>query len=43
MELKNVVDMYKIPYNKFNHLDFMWAIQAPELVYNRILSKLKGT
>ncbi|KAF7405865.1 hypothetical protein HZH68_005234 [Vespula germanica] len=42
MELKNVVDMYKIPYKNFNHLDFMWAIEAPKLVYSRILKTLKA-
>lgn len=40
MDLKNVMDLYKIPYQKFNHLDFLWAVQAPELVYSRLLYTL---
>ncbi|KAK2585097.1 hypothetical protein KPH14_008609 [Odynerus spinipes] len=40
-ELRNVVDMYRIPYPKFNHLDFLWAKHAPELIYNRMLQTLK--
>ncbi|KAK2585096.1 hypothetical protein KPH14_008608 [Odynerus spinipes] len=39
-QLRNVVDLYEIPYAKFNHLDFLWAIQAPELVYSRLLRTL---
>ncbi|XP_014616133.1 PREDICTED: lipase 3-like [Polistes canadensis] len=41
-ELRNVVDKYKIPFEKFNHLDFLWAIDARKLVYNRILHTMKG-
>lgn len=42
-ELRNLVDLYEIPFSKFNHLDFLWAIQAPELVYKRILDTLIGS
>ncbi|XP_015184619.1 PREDICTED: uncharacterized protein LOC107070697 [Polistes dominula] len=41
-ELKNVIDVYKVPFEKFNHVDFMWAVDAPKLVYSRILRTMKG-
>ncbi|KAI4495300.1 hypothetical protein M0804_001501 [Polistes exclamans] len=42
-ELNNVIDLYKIPYTQFNHVDFLWAIQAPKLVYSKILRAMKGS
>ncbi|CAL1684023.1 unnamed protein product [Lasius platythorax] len=35
--LPNVIDMYKVPWPKFNHADFIWAKDAPKLLYERIL------
>ncbi|KAI4494865.1 hypothetical protein M0804_001066 [Polistes exclamans] len=40
-ELKYLVDLYKIPFKKFNHFDFLFAIHAPSLVYTRLLQTLK--
>lgn len=36
---------YEVKYPKFNHLDFLWAIDAPKLVYdklNAIMEKYKN-
>ncbi|KAA0187244.1 hypothetical protein HAZT_HAZT009873 [Hyalella azteca] len=37
-ELPNLVHNYRVPFDKFNHIDFIWAISADELVYNEVLS-----
>jgi len=39
--LPNIVEEYKVPFPKFNHLDFLWAIDAPQLLYNRLLEVMK--
>ncbi|KYN08589.1 PREDICTED: lipase 3-like [Cyphomyrmex costatus] len=39
--LPNVVDEYKVPFPDFNHLDFLWAVDAPQLVYNKVLGIMK--
>lgn len=28
--------LYKVPFDNFNHVDFLWGIDAPELVYKKI-------
>ncbi|KOC65191.1 Lipase 3 [Habropoda laboriosa] len=32
--------VYRVPYKKFDHIDFMWATDAPKLVYKKLLSML---
>lgn len=36
-QIKSVVGSFRVPLLKFNHLDFVFAINATELIYNRIL------
>ncbi|XP_045479798.1 lipase 1-like isoform X2 [Harmonia axyridis] len=36
-KLPNVKDKFKIPYQTFNHLDFMWAINSKKLLYDQLL------
>ncbi|KAJ9575526.1 hypothetical protein L9F63_007596 [Diploptera punctata] len=33
-ELKNPIGLFRVPLAAFNHLDYMWATDAPTLVYN---------
>ncbi|XP_025265041.1 lipase 3 isoform X2 [Camponotus floridanus] len=40
--LPNVMDMYEVPWSKFNHMDFMWGKDASKLVYDRILKIMRG-
>ncbi|XP_029171217.1 lipase 1-like [Nylanderia fulva] len=40
--LPNVMDLYEIPLLNFNHVDFIWAKDAPKLVYERVFTIIKG-
>uniref|UniRef100_T1IRA1 Lipase n=1 Tax=Strigamia maritima TaxID=126957 RepID=T1IRA1_STRMM len=40
-QLKNVSLVYEVPFSKFNHLDFMWAIDVKPLLYNKLLDALQ--
>nr|XP_012138725.1 PREDICTED: lipase 3-like [Megachile rotundata] len=33
--------IYKVPFSSFNHIDFLWAVDARKLVYNKILAQLE--
>ncbi|KAL0110379.1 hypothetical protein PUN28_013789 [Cardiocondyla obscurior] len=37
-ELGNPFGKFRVPHEKFNHLDFMWAKDAKDLLYDKILS-----
>lgn len=37
VQLANPIDHYIVPLKDFNHIDFLWAIDAPTLVYNKLL------
>ena len=39
-ELPYAPVIYKVPFQKFNHIDFLWAIDAPNLVYKTLLDML---
>ncbi|XP_055837572.1 lipase 3-like [Episyrphus balteatus] len=36
--LPNCVESFHVPYPKFNHLDFLWAMEVKPLLYDRILN-----
>ncbi|XP_023303354.2 lipase 3 [Lucilia cuprina] len=39
--LPNVVGKFKVNYDEFNHLDFVWGINAQDLLYNKMLKLMK--
>lgn len=40
--LPNLVDVHRVTDNTYGHMDFMWAKDAKELVYNHIFDWLKA-
>lgn len=41
VKLANPIVHYVIPLKEFNHVDFLWAIDAPSLVYRKLLQLLE--
>lgn len=41
VQLANPIEHYIVPFKEFNHVDFLWAIDAPVLVYNRLLKLME--
>jgi len=39
--LSNVLLIEEIPYKFFNHLDFLWAVNAKTLLYDRMLELMQ--
>jgi len=39
--LSNTVMIYHVPYPTFNHLDYLWGKDAPELVYKKMFKYLR--
>lgn len=39
-ELPNVINDYLVPHEKFNHNDFLWAMNASHLVYDEIVKTI---
>lgn len=41
VQIANPIEHYIVPLKEFNHIDFLWAIDAPKLVYNKLLQLLE--
>ncbi|KAI5635240.1 alpha/beta-hydrolase lipase region domain-containing protein [Phthorimaea operculella] len=41
LQLANPIEHYVVPFEQFNHLDFLYAIDAPKLVYDKLLGLLE--
>ncbi|KAM3959391.1 lipase 3 [Aphomia sociella] len=41
-KLGNCIDIYKIPHEQFNHLDFIWAKHFKSIIYKRLSKLLKA-
>lgn len=41
-ELPNPIENYRVPYEDFNHIDFIWGVDAPTLVYDKLLQLLEN-
>ncbi|XP_045504650.1 gastric triacylglycerol lipase-like [Colias croceus] len=41
VQLPNPIEHYIVPLKEFNHIDFLWAIDAPTLVYAKLLELLE--
>ncbi|XP_046748809.1 lipase 3-like [Diprion similis] len=45
-DLPKTIGMFRVNFPKFNHLDFLWGIDAPKLVYEKVIymmGKYKNT
>jgi hypothetical protein len=40
-KLPNLIGTYDVQLKTFNHLDFLWAIDADDLVYNLVIEQMK--
>jgi hypothetical protein len=40
-KLKGEVELIRVPFPKFNHIDFMWAKDVYSLVYESVINSLK--
>lgn len=40
--LPNLVEKKLVPYENWNHIDFIWAIDVVEYVYNDVVNLISG-
>ncbi|XP_059046715.1 gastric triacylglycerol lipase-like [Achroia grisella] len=41
VQIANPIEHYVVPLKEFNHIDFLWAVDAPKLVYEKLLQLLQ--
>jgi len=41
-QLPNLLGKFLVPLPAFNHLDYLWAIDADTLVYNTVISQMNS-
>jgi hypothetical protein len=41
-KLPNLVEKFHVPLEKFNHLDFLWAIDVEVVVYEDVIKLLEN-
>lgn len=40
--LPNVTQAYLVPHKQFNHVDFLWGVDAPTLLYEAIFKVMRS-
>ena len=40
-QLRSAIGMFKVPYDQFNHVDFLWGIDAPDFVYKPLINLMQ--
>lgn len=41
-ELGQPIGKFRVPDSKFSHLDFLWGIDAKELIFNRVINLIRA-
>uniref|UniRef100_T1JNG7 Lipase n=1 Tax=Strigamia maritima TaxID=126957 RepID=T1JNG7_STRMM len=41
LRLQNIVLKYRVPYDNFSHLDFVWSLDIKPLLYNKLLETMQ--
>ena len=41
-QLPNIFDAFTVPFEQFNHLDFLWAIDLDTLLFPRLLENINA-
>ena len=42
IQLPNIFDAFTVPFEQFNHLDFLWAIDLDTLLFPRLLENINA-